>query len=58
MADSVSTKELVKRAVAGERFALQRLLTLHHDRLAVRIDKKIPALLRSSLSTEDICQEA
>jgi len=50
--------ELVAQAVAGDRAAVQRLLTRHHDRLVAIIEEKVPADLQSVLAADDVCQEA
>src|SRR5690349_15544417 len=49
--------ELVTRAVAGEQMALNRLLLTHYGPLAARLDKRIPAQMRSLIAPEDILQE-
>jgi RNA polymerase sigma-70 factor, ECF subfamily len=48
---------LVSQAVAGVPRALDRLLLDHYAPLAARIERKVPALLRASIATEDIVQE-
>lgn len=49
--------ELVQRAVAGERLALERLLLRHHRTLSARIAAGLPAALRSTLAAEDVLQD-
>jgi RNA polymerase sigma-70 factor (ECF subfamily) len=48
---------LVAQAVAGDRTAIQRLLTRHHDRLVAIIEEKVPADLQGVLAADDVCQE-
>lgn len=56
MSSSSDTEaELLRRAIAGERFAMDRLLLAHFDRLAARI--KVPRELQGVLDCEDIVQE-
>jgi DNA-directed RNA polymerase specialized sigma24 family protein len=57
MAIALTEQQLLDRAVAGDRSALERLLLAHYDRLAKVIDQKLPADLRSVVSTEDVLQE-
>ena len=49
--------ELIESAVAGDRSALERLLLGYYDRLARRINQKLPAFLRGIVTEEDILQE-
>ncbi len=58
MNGSGSELELVSRASAGDRSAIQELLMLHHRQLVTTIEKQIPADLRGLLSADDVCQEA
>ena len=58
MKESGSELELVSRASAGDRSAIQELLMLHHRQLVTAIEKQIPADLRGLLSADDVCQEA
>ena len=50
-------QKLLEQAVAGEQPALERLLFMHYDRLARRMARKIPALLRGTMSEEDVLQQ-
>jgi RNA polymerase sigma-70 factor (ECF subfamily) len=58
MNDNGLQLELVSRASAGDRSAIQELLMLHHRQLVTIIEKQIPADLRGLLSADDVCQEA
>jgi RNA polymerase sigma-70 factor (ECF subfamily) len=51
-------RELLSQAVKGDHAAIQQLLLLHHDRLVVNIENKVPADLRGVLAADDVCQEA
>ena len=53
-----SELELVSRASAGDRSAVQELLMLHHRQLVTAVEKQIPGDLRGLLSADDVCQEA
>ncbi len=55
--DAYETK-LVSAAVAGDEPALERLLLMHHRRLAARIAPKLPNDLRGLVSHEDVLQDA
>ena len=57
MADASSQAELIARAIAGERAALEELLLDNYDRLANRISKKISAGMQAAVSSEDVLQE-
>ena len=50
--------ELVSQAANGDRTAIQRLLTRHHERLVTVVEGRIPADLQGVLSADDVCQEA
>lgn len=50
--------ELLSQAVAGETLALERLLLGYQSRLLTRIKRKLPAALSSTMSAEDVLQEA
>jgi RNA polymerase sigma-70 factor (ECF subfamily) len=50
--------ELVAQAAAGDRAAIQQLLTRHYDRLVAIIEEKVPADLQGVLAADDVCQEA
>jgi len=50
--------QLVAQAAAGDRAAVQQLLTRHHDRLVALIEEKLPADLQGVLAASDVCQEA
>lgn len=56
MSDPNDTEaDLVRHAIAGDRYAMDRLLLLHFDRLKARI--KVPKELQGTLDAEDIVQE-
>ena len=57
MPDPNSEKDLVGRAVAGERAALDCLLAMYLPRLGAAIAPRMPASLRGSLQVEDVLQE-
>ena len=50
--------QLVEQAVAGDRAAIQSLLSRNHHRLAGVIEARIPTDLRGVLAADDVCQEA
>jgi RNA polymerase sigma-70 factor (ECF subfamily) len=50
--------ELLSKAIAGDRDALRELLALHHRQFTRHISVRIPAGLRSTLSTDDVTQQA
>lgn len=50
--------DLVLRATAGDRAAIQSLLTRHHDDLVAHVANKVPADLQAVLAADDVCQEA
>jgi RNA polymerase sigma-70 factor (ECF subfamily) len=50
-------QELIRRAISGDRPALERLLLDHYDPLLRHIDRKLPAAMQSVLEPEDILQE-
>jgi RNA polymerase sigma-70 factor (ECF subfamily) len=52
-----SQHELIGKAVAGDRIALQELLFLHFTQLQHQISPKLPGALRHVLSVEDVLQE-
>jgi RNA polymerase sigma-70 factor, ECF subfamily len=52
-----STEELVLKAVAGEPLAVERLLLEFYPRLAARVERRLPRLLRATHSADDIVQE-
>jgi RNA polymerase sigma-70 factor (ECF subfamily) len=56
--DDTPSAELVSRAVAGDRAALEVLLARYYERLRTRIESRIPADLRAVLAADDILQEA
>ena len=58
MAEAESEEALVARAVAGETFALERLLLTYHDRLARRLGRKLPDALKGRVGVEDVLQMA
>jgi RNA polymerase sigma-70 factor (ECF subfamily) len=49
---------LIERATAGDDVALERLMMLHHDRLAADLQRKIPDNVRGYIAVDDILQEA
>lgn len=55
---NTSDRELVSRAVAGDRVALDRLLYRNYDRLLRHIDVRLPPAERGAQTAEDIAQEA
>jgi RNA polymerase sigma-70 factor, ECF subfamily len=57
MPDPNSEKDLVGRAVAGERAALDYLLAMYLPRLGTSIAPRMPASLRGSIQVEDVLQE-
>jgi RNA polymerase sigma-70 factor (ECF subfamily) len=57
MSAGESDQELVARAVAGDRSALEELLLSQSPRLERHIAPKIPASLQGILSVEDVLQE-
>lgn len=50
-------RELIARAIGGEKTSLERLLFAHYDRLIRRIGRRLPASLRGVTAAEDILQE-
>ena len=54
----MSEIDLISRAVAGERIALEELLLMHYDRLGARIARKLPSSLRRVFNEEDILQQS
>jgi RNA polymerase sigma-70 factor (ECF subfamily) len=50
--------QLVSQAAEGDRAAIQRLLTRHHDELVATIEANVPADLQGVLAAEDVCQDA
>lgn len=50
--------ELLTKAIAGDRVALQELLALHHVQFTSYIRVKVPARLKSTVSTDDVTQQA
>jgi RNA polymerase sigma-70 factor (ECF subfamily) len=50
--------DLVQRAVAGNRAALDGLLAAYYPRLAAHVAPKLPRDLRGTLAVEDVLQEA
>jgi RNA polymerase sigma-70 factor (ECF subfamily) len=49
-------QDLVAKAIAGDRLALEQLLLVHHRRLASHIERKIPSDCRSIVDAEDVLQ--
>lgn len=58
MSGGTDDDALLAKAVAGDGDALETLLLRHCDRLAADIARRIPDDLRSTLSAEDVVQEA
>jgi len=58
MTESEEQRDLIDRAVAGDLPALERLLLIHYRKLSRRVEAKLPATLRSTVSVEDVLQEA
>ncbi|MFP6602753.1 MAG: RNA polymerase sigma factor [Pirellulaceae bacterium] len=56
MPDPSHEDQLLQQAIAGEVVALEQLLWSQYDRLQRRIQRKIPAGMRGSLTAEDILQ--
>jgi RNA polymerase sigma-70 factor, ECF subfamily len=50
--------DAIRRAVAGDRAALEGLLAAYYPRLAAQFTPGIPADLRGALGVEDVLQEA
>ncbi len=57
MSDPALENDLLNRAVAGDRPALDRLLARYCRRLAAFVAPRLPADLRGSLQVEDVLQE-
>lgn len=53
----LSHEQLLGRAVAGDRSALELLLLAHYDRLAARIDRALPNSIRSQIGVDDVLQD-
>ena len=53
-----SQETLVVQAKAGDRLALERLLISHSEVLSAHIARRLPASLRSTISVEDVTQQA
>lgn len=49
--------ERVRRAVAGEPLALERLLLDHYAPIAARVEQQVPASMRAILGADDLVQE-
>jgi RNA polymerase sigma-70 factor (ECF subfamily) len=56
MTDAADTCELIDRAIAGDRVALERLMLDHYAVLARQIDQRMPPSLRSVMSADDVVQ--
>ena len=50
-------RELITKAVSGDRPALERLLLDHCERLSRHVGRKMPPSVRSVLGVEDVLQE-
>ncbi|MHC4064236.1 MAG: RNA polymerase sigma factor [Planctomycetota bacterium] len=57
MAGVEAELDLIARAVAGDAFALERLLLAYYDRLCRRVARKLPVRLRGTVAAEDILQQ-
>jgi RNA polymerase sigma-70 factor (ECF subfamily) len=55
---STSDEVLIGKAAAGDQNALAVLMWRYHGRLVGRLNRKLPANLRSLVSAEDVAQEA
>ena len=53
-----SEQDVLARAIAGDRSALERLLLTHYERLHARIRRRLPAAVQGILAPEDILQQA
>jgi RNA polymerase sigma-70 factor (ECF subfamily) len=49
--------DLIRRAVGGDRIAIDKLLLSHHDTVLAYVQRLMPADLRSVISPEDVLQE-
>lgn len=58
MSSTPDEAEVLRRAIDGDTAAVQELLLLHYDRVAQRLNGKIPADLQGTLTVEDVLQEA
>ena len=58
MDDIATEKELLSKAVTGDRVALQDLLVLHHTRFTSYVNLRRPAGLQSTVCTDDVVQQA
>jgi RNA polymerase sigma-70 factor (ECF subfamily) len=57
MSENASEHSLVQQAIAGERFALERLLLMHARRLSRHLQPKIPDVLKGKIEVDDILQQ-
>jgi RNA polymerase sigma-70 factor (ECF subfamily) len=57
MNETASEHDLVRRAIAGERLSLERLLLLHARRLSRHLQPAIPSVLRGVVDVDDILQQ-
>lgn len=57
MTHTETNEQLLACAVAGDQVALERLLLDHYDRLALRINQKLPSEVRGQLGVDDVLQE-
>src|SRR5262245_58672048 len=51
-------QELIDTARRGDEAALERLLMLHHARMCGDMSARLPARLQSTVSVDDVVQEA
>lgn len=56
MTDTANARELVDRAVGGDRAALERLMLDHYGTLLRQVDQRLPKSLQSVVDAEDIVQ--
>jgi len=55
--DQRAETDLIRKAVGGDRDALERLLLAYYDRLGRRLARRIPDTLRAVTSEEDVLQQ-
>ena len=58
MSEEGGSDDVIHRAVAGDRAALDGLLAAYYPRLAAHFGPRLPADLRGTLAVEDVLQEA
>jgi RNA polymerase sigma-70 factor, ECF subfamily len=57
MSDAAQTCETIRRATAGNRAALERLLLDHYEPLVAKIAHRLPSSLQSIVAVDDIVQQ-